>query len=324
MTADTDRHKYFLSCDWGTTSFRLNLVDMKTCNSIGGIEDTDGIKKMDKLRIKTAPISERKEFLLQSLNKKIIKIQKKSGQSLKNIPIVISGMASSNMGIREVSYLPLPFLLEIPKLHTELIKKNNKFQHDLILISGVCSQNDVMRGEETQLFGLVEKYNLSDGLCIFPGTHSKHLFLKEGKLVSFKTFMTGELFDLINSASILRNSILKPNVNHSQISESFCLGVQKAMDENILNSIFTIRANDILYKTSRHSNYNFLSGLLIGTELKSLLENPPEMILISGDRILRTYYSSALDYLNLPYTVDQNSNDLIFSVHKAILKQSNY
>lgn len=320
MTFETDLNDVFLSCDWGTTSFRLNLVDIKTCFSISGIEDKDGIKNLNKLRTQENPSSNRKDFLLQVLDKKVKKLEKKSGQNLKNIPIVISGMASSNIGIQEVAYATLPLLLENPELQTVIINRNEILQHDLILISGVRSENDVMRGEETQLIGLIEKYKLRDGLCILPGTHSKHLFLNDGKLVGFKTYMTGELFELITSESILRNSVLQPGVKVNENDESFIAGVQKAREENFLHSLFTIRANDLLYETSHYSNYNFLSGLLIGTELKSLSKSSHETVIISGDNQIQVYYSAALNYLNIPYTSDQKANNLIFRAHRTVLK----
>lgn len=320
MNFETDRKDVFLSCDWGTTSFRLNLVNIKTCFSITGIEDKDGIKKLNKLRTKENPSPELKDFLLQVLNNKVKKLERKSGKNLKNIPVVISGMASSNIGIQEVAYATLPLLLENPELQTVIINRNERFQHDLILISGVRSENDVMRGEETQLIGLIEKYKLRDGVCILPGTHSKHLFLNDGKLVGFKTYMTGEIFELISSESILRNSMLQPSAKFNENDDSFIAGVQKAMDGNFLNSLFIIRANDLLYQTSQYSNYNFLSGLLIGSELKTLSKSLQETIIISGEKKLQVYYTAAFNYLNIPYTSNHRTDNLIFRAHKTVLK----
>jgi 2-dehydro-3-deoxygalactonokinase len=320
LTFDNYSNDVFLSCDWGTTSFRLNLVDIKTCLSITGIEDKDGIKNLNKFCTKKNPTSARKDFLLQVLNKKVQVLERKSGQNLKNIPVVISGMASSSIGIQEVAYATLPLLLDNPELQSVIINRNKRFQHNLILISGVRSQNDIMRGEETQLIGLIEKYKLRDGLCILPGTHSKHLFLKEGKLVGFKTYMTGELFELISLESILRNSVSQPSEKFDENDDSFIAGVQKARDGNFLHSLFIIRANDLLYQTSHYSNHNFLSGLLIGTELKNVSKSSQETIILSGDKQLHAYYSAAMNYLNIPYTSDQRPNNLIFRGHRIVLK----
>ena len=69
-----------------------------------------------------------------------------------------------------------------------------------------------MRGEETQLIGLIKLLALSghpmpDARCIFPGTHSKHLHIQQGTLIRFDTYMTGELFDVMRRHSILRDSV---------------------------------------------------------------------------------------------------------------------
>src|SRR5690606_28554761 len=83
------------------------------------------------------------------------------------------------------------------------------FDHDVLLLSGLCSVNDVMRGEEVQLLGLQRYNDNTDALFILPGTHSKHIRVKENNIISFKTYITGELFQILSTHSLLKNSIVK-------------------------------------------------------------------------------------------------------------------
>src|SRR5690606_35018513 len=129
----------------------------------------------------------------------------------KTIPVVISGMATSSIGIRELPYAPLPFVCDGSSLQYDIIPHNSKFAHDVLLLSGLCSTNDVMRGEETQLLGLLNYNHSTEALFILPGTHSKHIWVSENNIISFKTYITGELFQILSDYSLLKNNIVKPS-----------------------------------------------------------------------------------------------------------------
>jgi 2-dehydro-3-deoxygalactonokinase len=155
---------YLLSCDWGTTSFRLRLTERNTGKVLYAVTTANGIK--------TACFNQSKETFQTYLASKIAKIEASLSKDLASVPMVISGMISSNIGWKELPYGVLPFSLDNPQLPTELIPATEAFPHSILLISGICTSNDVMRGEETQLLGLAASHNLKDGLCIIPGTHS--------------------------------------------------------------------------------------------------------------------------------------------------------
>ncbi len=172
----------------------------------------------------------------------------------------------------------------------------------MLLISGIKSTDDVMRGEETQLIGCINEAGPanSDGLYLFPGTHSKHIQVEDGQVVDFNTYMTGEFFELLAQKSILSASVVSPTKNPEILAAtSFRQGVQDAGQGNILHVAFRVRTNELFGKLTKQENFTYLSGLIIGTELKELLAANHSKIYLFGGSNLQEYYEMALQELGL-------------------------
>ena len=204
-----------LSCDWGTSSFRLRLVDVRDHHICGEVLSNEGvIGTYSQWQVATRQHEISKEhFYSQQLQKNIDTLSHKLSVDLSETPVVISGMASSSIGIREVPYASLPFSLDGSNAIIKRLSASNGIASDVWLISGVRNHHDVMRGEETQVIGLTALDNLvyttKNITCIFPGTHSKHIKIEDGVVVDFQTYMTGELFQVMTQHSILKDSVLK-------------------------------------------------------------------------------------------------------------------
>lgn len=285
--------RHILCCDWGTSNFRLYLVEAVTERIIGQVRDTVGNAALFQAWQKNKD-TPRVDFYRTYLQSQINKLAEGTQTNLKAVPVVLSGMASSSIGIVEVPYASLPFNLAKPRLEVQKIIRNKDFTNDLYVFGGVKSENDVMRGEEVQLAGLKDLI-APDDLCILPGTHSKHIFLEGYYAMSFNTYMTGEIFQLLVTQSILSNSVAATeefDLTHFQ------KGVLDAKASNILNSLFTVRTNVLLQKMKPTDNYAYLSGLLIGTELKPLLSFT-RPITVAGSEPLLSLYKLALEYLDL-------------------------
>jgi 2-dehydro-3-deoxygalactonokinase len=215
-----------------------------------------------------------------------------------NIEIVISGMASSSIGIHELPYATLPFWINGNGLHI------GKFKHPLFpfgynLISGVRSDSDVMRGEEVQVIGLAKKANVTNGKNIFilPGTHSKHVICEDGKIIDFNTFMTGEMFRVIAGHTILKDSIETSTMSPGHFSD-FDEGVLRNNGRfSLMSDLFNIRASDLLGSRTPKQNFCFLSGLLIGEELSSLKSLSFDRIVLCAGENLAEFYIRALQIL---------------------------
>ena len=199
----------FISCDWGTSAFRLRLVEASTNLVVTEVKIEQGIASTFKLWTDSKVVNDRFSFYRAVLSEYIAKLEHQAGYTLDNVTIVISGMASSSIGMVELPYKELSFRTDGGDLFTHVIEASEDFKHKIIIISGVKSTTDVMRGEETILIGCNAEYSEEEQVFIFPGTHSKHIIVKNGTAHDFKTYMTGEIFDLLCNKSILSNSVEK-------------------------------------------------------------------------------------------------------------------
>ena len=298
---------FFLSCDWGTSSFRLNLVDAQDHQIIGevffdfGAAETYNCWKV----LKPNEIS-KKDFYLDQLQQNIHALSSKVTVSLDAMPVIISGMASSSIGIIELPYASLPFSIEGTDVIVHKLNATNNFLHDIYLMSGVSNKLDVMRGEETQMIGLSKIDNRvysSEGIiCIFPGTHSKHIIIKNGRIVDFQTYMTGEIFHVMTHHSILKSAVSGYNnkqiLNEFDIS-AFCRGISQSGNSNLLNTLFSVRINQLFGYLNEEGNFFYLSGLLIGTELRSILNGRVSQIMLCCGSNIYNLYQLAITQLGM-------------------------
>ncbi len=204
----------FLSCDWGTSTFRLRWVTGLECRVVREIREQVGIKALyeEALRIGAKTEGARAEVFTRFLHQKLAELGANQEFSGSGLPLVISGMASSSVGWRELPYAPTPFPLDGSGLRSEEVTWSKP---DWIgtthLISGLAHQHDMMRGEETEIIGLMAGPSLAAmrerALLILPGTHSKHVWIDDQSVVDFRTFMTGELFEVLGRHSLLRASV---------------------------------------------------------------------------------------------------------------------
>jgi 2-dehydro-3-deoxygalactonokinase len=284
----------FLSCDWGTSSFRLRLVDMRRPLVIEQVTSQYGIATAYN-EWKESGV-DREEFYLRYLQQNIALLSERTSRALHDTPVVISGMACSSIGIKELAYAPLPFAIEGDDALIHQLETGAGFSNKCWLISGASNGRDVMRGEETQMVGLAAlaaEKNDESIIYIFPGTHSKHIRVSAAKIVDFKTYMTGELFNVVKTGSILRDAVQVAelaNTESDAFLRAFNLGVARSGADNILNTLFSVRINQLFKYLTREENYFYLSGIFIGTELRSLLRHPDVHIrLCSGSNMFRLY-----------------------------------
>lgn len=311
--------QYFVSCDWSAASFRLTYVDAYSGMTTSGISGSVGIKTVHRLwNLYTGSLN-KIDFYLSLLEKHIKTLETKVRANLSPCRIIIAEMASSSVGIKELPYGRLPISLKSPNLHVEKLAKNQTLPNEVYLISSLQSSHDVMHGEETQILGLKYKSGLVSGTCLLAGTHSKHVIIKNRNITDFNTFMTGEFFELISTQSILSQSI---SINEStSISKDFGQGVQQSDDGNLLLSLFEMRTQYLLQNKGHLVNADYLSGLLIGAELKDLATNKSAEILIFGINRLQKRYVCAVLKLNARCADANPEEDITVLGHLIILQQ---
>ena len=206
-------------------------------------------------------------------------------------------MASSSIGIEELPYVKIPISINANNLIIKYLP-NSILTHPIILVSGIKSQDDVMRGEEIQLLGLYHDLKIKEKcVFVFPGTHCKHIYCENGLLTNFKTQMTGEMFDIICNHSILSGSISTGLLNARAI-DAFKHGVNLVNTSNsILNTLFSIRTNTLFGHKDNKENFYILSGLLIGEELSAI--NTKNQIVLCAENSLYDLYKLAISQLGL-------------------------
>jgi 2-dehydro-3-deoxygalactonokinase len=241
-------------------------------------------------------------FYRHYLKKQLDALERQISFTLKDVPVILSGMASSSIGMMELPYASVPFVLDGSGAITHYVPAGTDFPHALLLISGIRSTNDVMRGEETQIIGLSRQIAAKQAIAIFPGTHSKHIMVNSQMITGFQTYMTGELFQIVATHTILQASIEKTPMEAENIllMRAFRKGVHASTElKSTLHALFTVRTGELFGERTRQENYYYLSGLLIGEELKNLVHLPQIPIYLCSSSHLVNFYQAAAEELHL-------------------------
>jgi 2-dehydro-3-deoxygalactonokinase len=148
---------------------------------------------------------------------------------------------------------------------------------------------DVMRGEETQIFGALSASGKQDGLFVLPGTHSKWARVEAGRVTSFATYMTGEVFAVLKNHSILRRLMAEGE----QLGAGFDAGVVAAarleLPGDLLHAIFMTRTLGLFDRLSPANLTEYLSGLLIGAEIAAAANGAGTAMVVASPGLTARY-----------------------------------
>lgn len=286
---------YFLSCDWGTSAFRLKLVARNSGEVVAALTTEQGVKKIyDSFELQK--ILSQEQYFLHFLQTQIDVLSQQYGECLENCKVVVSGMASSSIGLRSLPYATLPFDLNCKHLYYEYITANEHCKQDVFLISGLAKEGDVMRGEEIQVIGLLsnvliayENFNV-----VLPGTHTKQIKVMARQVVDFQTYITGELYEVIQKHTILKNSIESNEIWDRTTIAAFRTGVADSQTHELTQALFKIRAKNLQGTLAKSSAAHYLSGLLIGYECRALDDCST---IFCCETVFQPLYQEALDVL---------------------------
>ena len=290
-----------IAADWGTSNLRVWGIDHqgKVVNTI-----TNG-KGMSSLMP-----SEFEPYLIGLIENWLPKEKKAK------CPIIICGMAGAKTGWKEAAYLKAP----CPPINEEkIIQLETEDQRiSVSIIPGIMQKSppDVMRGEETQIAGYLSKKPDFDGIICLPGTHTKWVHISAGEIVSFKTFMTGEIFLSLSEHSILKSSVQGDDLDLTSFLEAF---EDTYSNPALLSSkLFGLRAADLLENTSTKLLKSKLSGYLIGSELAGAKSYwLGQNIVMIGNDDLCILYQKALKKLGLNATIENAQNVTLYGLQQA-------
>lgn len=308
---------YFISCDWGTSNFRLRVVDRDSFEILAERTSNLGVKAVYQ-KFRAQDECSQEAFFSMYLLQQIETLP----ETLQKLPMVVSGMASSTIGMKELDYVGFPFDGSGEQLYWETLSL--RAGQEIILVSGVKSNNGIMRGEEMQAVGLsAHLEEFGSAILVLPGTHSKHIHFEEGAYTSLKNFMTGELFEVLTTHSILSNSV-SAGPWDQRAREAFSQGLQQAAAGSITADLLSVRTRDVLEHTPKERNYYFLSGLLIGDELR-YQKDQQEMICLAASGPVFTLYKNALELLCHPdqltfFAAEALEKALFAGQHKILVR----
>ena len=239
--------KNWIAVDWGTTHLRAYL--MGEAGILAEVSSADGMATLTRDAYEPALV-------------RLVGPWLADGQETE---IIACGMVGSRQGWMEAPYRTTPCtpidpatLVAVPTADPRL---------NIRLVPGLRQNTpaDVMRGEETQIAGVLALHPQFDGVICLPGTHSKWAYISAGEVVSFQTYMTGELFSLLSLQSVLRHSVQSEDWDE----QSFTMAVSDALSrpEKIAARLFSLRAEALIADLKPAAARARLSGLLIGIEL---------------------------------------------------------
>jgi 2-dehydro-3-deoxygalactonokinase len=248
----TDRAEW-IAVDWGTSNLRIWGMGPGD-KPVFAAESDRGMGKL-----------KREEFAPALLHL----VTPKTGDASKPLPVVICGMAGAKQGWVEAPYVDTP--ADLATLVTRGVEVSAGHLNGRIL-PGVAQRTtgaeDVMRGEETQLLGLLHLRPKFEGVAILPGTHSKWVEIAAGRIVRFQSAMTGELYEVLSKHSVLRHSFVgeaQGPATEAGVAAGMDAGI--AEPELVTGLIFRTRAAALLSGKGADWCSGFLSGLLVGAEV---------------------------------------------------------
>ena len=308
MKGQSINASYWLAADWGTSHLRVWVIDI------------DG-KVIERLKANCGMVyissDQFEEEFLALVNPFL------SDNALTKV--ICCGMAGSQQGWCEALYLQVP--CKPPSVeHAKQVKTTDP-RIQVHILPGIkqISPADVMRGEETQIKGFLSLNKDFDGIICLPGTHTKWVRVSAGEMVSFQTFMTGEIFSLIS-----KHSVLKHNMDYnSWDSDIFLSSVADGMTKPSVfsSALFSMRAQSLISIGADQFGQNLsrLSGLLIGMEL--FAARPywlGQNLAVIGDQKIAKAYNEALQGQGVPVLVADSERmtlEGLKSAYKSLEKE---
>lgn len=263
-----------IAIDWGTTRFRAYLIDGAGA-VLDRVESHNGIMAVKPGGFPAVLALRCGSWLARN----------------PDLPVVMAGMIGSRNGWVEALYRACPATAQdIASAMQSVDIGNGRIAH---IIPGCSTRDasnmpDVMRGEETLALGAAD-----DGLVILPGTHSKWVRMEKGIIAEFATFMTGEIY-----AALLNHTILGTLKTEPADPSGFAKGLASSKRSGgLTHQAFSARTSVLLGDMEGAQVASFLSGLVIGSEIKSGLERfaQYESITLVAEGQIAEFYVEAFE-----------------------------
>ncbi len=263
----------YITIDGGTTSTRMRLL--KNRKIIDTVRCDIGVLKA----------SYDKKMYIDTIKNAISElISRNSEENIERI--LASGMITSKLGLCDLPHIKAP--AGISELHNAMYETTISEISDIpfVFVRGVkyesedLSASDMMRGEETELIGILNN-EYGDCIYVLPGSHSKVIKTDaKGRIISFSTMLTGEMIAALSQNTILKDSV---DLNAGNINKTYLLkGYDYAQMNGINNALFKVRILKDIFNKSKEDVYSFFIGVVLCDEILSILKDSTNTIVIGG------------------------------------------
>jgi 2-dehydro-3-deoxygalactonokinase len=272
----------YVAVDWGTSSFRLWLID-RTGRVVAERRSGEGMLA-----------AARTGFAA------VLRSHLAAVGAADDLPVLICGMAGARQGWVEAGYVDTPARLAAVLEQAARVPGQSR---DIRILPGIAQRDvtapDVIRGEETQLLGALGIDAVDDATVCLPGSHSKWVTVTRGTVERFATFMTGELFGAAARDTILSHAVA--GAEEAEDREAFIAAVAAAFEApaRAANLLFQVRSRQLLFGGAAAAARESISGTLIGIELAAGLAGhaPGAAITLIASGRLEALYRLAFETL---------------------------
>ena len=281
MTGQATR---WIAVDWGTTHLRA-WVFGPGGTRIAGLSSADGMGRLSPEQFESALLSLIDPYLPED----------------RRTPIIACGMVGARQGWVEAPYARAP--CPPPGVRDAVLAPVRDSRLAVRILPGVsqAAPADVMRGEETQIAGVLAGDPGFDGVICLPGTHTKWVHAGGGEIVGFRTFMTGELYALLSERSVLKHGLKHGlqlrTARDDWDQDAFLEAVDDMMasPRSLAADLFSLRATALLHDLPPAAARARLSGLLVGSELAGARAFwAGRRVVLVGSETLSRLYEAAL------------------------------
>lgn len=274
-----DAKAAWIAADWGTSNLRIWALN-SSGKTIASRMSDKGMGKLSPPDFEPALLELIEDLLAENFS----------------TPVIVCGMAGARQGWQEAPYKAVP--CSPPSLADATPVKARDSRLDVHILPGLMQLDpaDVMRGEETQIAGVLSEEPGFEGMLCLPGTHTKWATISNGEIVKFRTVMSGELFSLLSSQSVLRHGLSEEDMDPEAFTQAVC----QAFDDpaRFTAELFAIRAAGLVAGLSPEAARGRLSGLVIGMELAAVRREIAGLaIAVLGSSRIANAYRAALESL---------------------------
>lgn len=277
----------FIAVNWGSTNFRAHLVD-----ETGAVRDKrespSGILKLDRQDI-------------------IDTLEVATRDWEQNLPIYLNGMIGSTVGWEDVPYVQAPCSLDD---FCDAIFKTKIGTKNCGIIPGISCRNndqkpDIMRGEEIEIFGtlgLMPQLSQGEHVIVLPGTHSKWVKIRDGRVIEFFTSMVGEVFDHLSNQGLLSSVMDGYGEANSALKDGVVQGLRGGTGLGRL--LFGVRAQVVCGDLDKSLAASYARGIFLGSEIGDAIAQYPDLnaqdgLLVIGAPKVTNLYAAALKQVGL-------------------------